>query len=120
MIKQIAWCDEARDGLSKALPYPLIMSIVEQEVRLGVSQLWRCENDLHQAYVVTRMDTNPTEWVIVAFQGTGMQQFGKLFVDAAADRKVTLRAHVTNPVVERLLRRLGLKRDEVVLRKVAT
>lgn len=119
MIKLVPWSDEVDAGLKRALPNDLIRNIVAQEVRVGVSQCWRCEEGVHAAYVVTRLDTNPTEWVVVAFEGTGMQRFGQHFVEAAKSRGVTLRAHVTSPVVERLLRRLGLSRSEVVLRAVA-
>lgn len=113
------WSDAAGSGLAKALPDALIRSIVQSEVERGIAKLWRCEDEAHSAWVVTRLDANPTEWVIVAFEGTGMHRFGTYFVQAAKMQGVTLRAHVTSPVVERLLRRLGLERSEVILRKSA-
>lgn len=120
MIKRVAWSPDADRGLARALPDSLLRAIVQGEVERGVSMLWECEDELHHAYCVTRVDTNPTEFVVVAFEGSGMMTFGKEFIAAARSRNIPLRAHVTNPVVERLLRRLTLKRSEVVLRtKVA-
>lgn len=119
MIRRITWSDEADRGLSRALPNALIRSIVAAEVQSGTSMLWDCENDTHHAYVVTRVDANPTEFVIVAFEGTGMLTFGPEFVAAARSRGIPLRAHVTNPIVARLLRKLGMRVDEWVLRAAA-
>lgn len=118
MIAQVPWSQEASDGLSRALPNAVIRSIVEAEVIRGQSQLWECKDETHKAFVVTRVDANPVELVVVAFEGSGMQHFGKYFIDAANARGIPLRAHVTNPIVERLLRRLGVKREygEVIVR----
>jgi hypothetical protein len=113
------WSAEADAGLAKAMPDAVIRSIVQAEVERGISKLWRCEDGEYSAWVVTRLDDNPPEWVIVAFEGTGMHRFGRHFVQAAKTQRVTLRAHVTNPVVERLLRPLGLRRSEVILRASA-
>lgn len=114
-IQRVPWSDSAAHGLSHALPDP-IMPIVEQEVRAGVSMLWECRDDSHHAYCVTRVDANPLELVVVAFEGQGMLVFGPLFVAAAHARGLPIRAHVTQPAVERMLRRLGLQRSEIILR----
>lgn len=115
MIRRIAWCDEAALGLSRALVGP-ILGIVESEVRAGVSMLWECRDDTHHAYCVTRVDFNPTEFVIVAFEGSGMLTFGPEFVEAARSRGIPARVHTVSPVVARLLRRLKFELQEYVLR----
>lgn len=116
-VTRVAWSEAVERGLGKALPDEMIRSIVASECRAGISQVWECSSDAHHAYVVTRLDSNPTEWVIVAFEGSGMHEFGKHFVQAARERGIPLRAHVTNPIVEQLLiRRLKFKTEERVLR----
>lgn len=116
MIRRVPWSEDVERGLSRALPDPVIRSIVAGEVRAGVSRLWECEEGPHRAYVVTRVDTHPTELVIVAFEGSGMHVFAPHFIGAARAYGVPVRAHVTNPVVERLIRRFGFQREEVILR----
>lgn len=116
MIRQVPWTDEIAQRLSRALGGALVLGIVEQEVRRGVSQLWECEDETHKAYVVTRLDHTPIEWCIVAYEGSGMMHFGPMFIAAARKRGLPIRAHVASPVVERLLRRLGMKKSEVVVR----
>lgn len=116
VITRIAWCDEAARGLSRALEGP-ILGIVEAEVRAGVSMLWECRDGDHRAYCVTRVDFNPTEFVIVAFEGTGMHRFGPTFIEAAKVRGIPMRAHTVSPVVARLIRRFGFKESEFVLRR---
>jgi len=116
MITRATWSSESDAGLAKALPCPVLRSIVADEVTRGVSNLWRCTTDQHQAWAVTRLDHNPDELVVVAFEGSGMLTFGPMFVRAAQAANVPLRAHVTSPLVERLLRRLKLTRSEVILR----
>jgi hypothetical protein len=116
VIRLTQWNDEVDKGLSRALPDAVIRGIVAAECRAGISQVWECADDAHHAFVVTRLDANPTEWVVVAYEGSGMHIFGPLFLRAARERNIPLRAHVTSEVVERLLRRLGLRREEVILR----
>lgn len=115
-IKQVAWCDAAAAGLARALPSSAILEIVANEVRSGVSRLWHCRDGEHEAYCVTRIDLNPTQLVIVAFEGSGMKVFGPWFVARAHAQGIPVRAHVTDPRVERLLR-IGLRfrRSEIVL-----
>ena len=115
MIRQVAWSAEASERLARALP-GAVRDIVAREVLTNVAQLWECKDELHQAYVVTRIDVNPLELVVVAYEGSGMMHFGPHFVNWARDRGMPCRAHVTNPLVERLLRKLKLYRSEVILR----
>jgi hypothetical protein len=118
VIRQIAWCEDAANSLARALP-GAVRDIVAGEVIAGVSLLWECKDDKHSAYVVTRLDWNPVELVVVAYEGSGMMHFGPHFVGWAKAKGIPCRAHVTSPVVERLLRKLGLKRSEVIVRAAA-
>lgn len=115
-IKQVAWSDAADRGLARALPSSEIRSIVADEVRRGIARLWHCRDGTHEAYAVTRIDLNPTQLVLVAFEGSGMNVFGPWFIARAHAQGIPVRAHVTDPRVERLLR-IGLRfrRSEVVL-----
>lgn len=116
MIRQVPWSDDIAQKLSRALGGTLVLGLVGEEVRRGISQLWECADERHKAYVVTRLDTSPVEWCIVAYEGSGMMHFGPMFISAARKRGIPIRAHVASPIVERLLRRLGMQRSEVVVR----
>lgn len=115
-IKQVEWSDAADRGLARALPNSAVLEIVENEVRSGIARLWHCREGEHEAYCVTRIDLNPTQLVIVAFEGSGMKVFGPWFIARAHAQGIPVRVHVTDPRVERLLR-IGLRfrRSEVVL-----
>lgn len=119
-ITQVDWSDAADAGLARALPNADIRAIVGNEVRAGVSRLWLCRDGEHEAYMVTRVDLNPTQLVIVAFEGSGMRAFGPWVIERAHAAGIPVRAHVTDPRVERLLR-IGLrfKRSEVILLREA-
>ena len=85
-------------------------------MRTGRSRLWHCVAGKYRAYVVTRVDLNPTQLVIVAFEGSGMAVVGPWFIERAHAQGIPVRAHCTDPRVERLLRmRLKFRRAEVVL-----
>lgn len=116
MITRIEWCEDAERGLARAIDGP-ILQIIAHEVRAGVSMLWKCEHEQHRAYCVTRVDLNPTEFVIVAFEGTGMHVFAPSFIEAAASRNIPMRAHTVSPVVARLVRRFGFREAEYVMRR---
>lgn len=119
-VTQEAWSDRADQALARALPNAVIRDIVAAEVRAGVSRLWHCRDELHEAYVVTRVDLNPTQLVCVAFEGSGMRAFGPWFIERANAAGIPLRAHVVDPRVERLLRMgLKFKRSEVILLREA-
>jgi len=118
VIRQVSWSAQASDRLARALP-GAVRELVAREVMSGIALLWECTDQYHSAYVVTRIDPNPTELVIVAYEGSGMMHFGPYFLQWARDRGLPVRAHVTNPLVERLLRRLKLYRSEVILRTAA-
>lgn len=120
MITRIAWCEAASAGLARALQGP-ILQIVEAEVRRGQSMLWECSDELHHAYCVTRVDNNPIEFVVVAFEGTGMMTFAAPFIEAAKSRGIPMRIHTVSPVVARLVRKLGFDFEsmELVLRRAA-
>lgn len=115
MIQLIPWTDDAAQHLARALSFAEL-PLIAAEVRRGRSQLWLCTSDRHTAYCVTRVDPTPAEFVIVAFEGSGMHEFGPAFINAARARGLPLRAHVSSPVVERLIRRFGFRRTETVCR----
>lgn len=119
-VNQIAWTSDVDQALARALPNPVIRDIVAAEVRAGVSRLWHCRDELHEAYVVTRVDLNPSQLVVVAFEGSGMRAFGPWFIERAHAAGIPVRAHTVDPRVERLLRMgLKFKRSEVILLREA-
>lgn len=115
MIKIAAWCADAERELARALP-PVILQIIATEIARGVSMLWQCDDGVHRAWCVTRVDPDPREFVIVAFAGSGLMSFGPHFIEAARSRGIPLRAHTVSPVIARLCRRLGFHQAEYVLR----
>jgi hypothetical protein len=119
MITRAEWSDEADAGLSRALPDATIRGIVAAEVKRGRSKLWLCKTDAHKAWAVTRLDSDPAEWVVVAFEGSGMMTFGPQFIAIAKANNIPLRAHVTSPLVEKLFSRLGMVRQEAIWRTAA-
>lgn len=115
MIRQVPWSAEAEAHMQneagrQCMPY------LRAEVRAGVAKLWHCRDEVSQAYMVTRLDRNPDELVVCYFEGTGMQKFGRVLIEASHARGVPVRAHTTQPLVARLLRRIGLSQSEIVLR----
>lgn len=118
MIERVQWCDEAERAIARALP-PVTLALVAEEVRQGVSMLWRCVDSDHRAWCVTRVDENPRELVIVAFAGSGMMSFAPAFITASESRRIPMRAHTVSPVISRLVRRLGFHQSEFVLRRAS-
>ena len=116
MIRVIPWSAPMAQKLSRALGSTHIVELIGEEVRQGISQLWECSSEKHHAYCVTRLDRNPIEWCIVAFEGSGLMEFGPQFIAAARSRGVPLRAHVADKRVERMVRWLGMRPTETVLR----
>ena len=120
MIRRINWNETAERAFLRALPDVLIRTIVADEVRAGISRLWECKSGVHTAHCVTRLDNNPREFVIVAFEGTGMHLFAETFIAAATSQRLDIRAHVANPIMGRLLRRYGFKaRETIMIRECA-
>jgi hypothetical protein len=113
---QIAWCDEAERGLRRAIIDDEIMQIVAEEVRSGLSILWRCVSDHHFAYCVTRQDSNPDELCIVAFEGSGVVDFAEFFIGSAHAKGIPVRCHVVKRSLARLYRRVKLQESEIILR----
>lgn len=115
MITRVSWDESAERAFLRALPDQLIRSIVSDEVRNGISRLWLCKSAEHAAYCVTRLENNPREFVIVAFEGTGMHLFANSFIHAADSQHLAIRAHIANPVMTRLLRKYGFRPRETIL-----
>lgn len=119
MITRTTWTNAASNVLEQALSQT-ILEIVRKEVADGISMLWHCKDDKHEAYCVTRLDGPPKEWCIVAFAGSGLMSFIKVFVEAAQRQQVPMRIHTVSPVLARIAKRWGFSdRPEFVLRRAA-
>lgn len=120
--RALRWSDKAAKGLARALD-PIVLELIAREVQSGLSTLWHCKSDAHEAFCVTRIDNNPREFVFVAFEGSGVLEFGPKFISAAKSLGLPMRLHTMSPVVARLVRRLGFDYDpqhvEMIIRKVA-
>ena len=91
-------------------------SLLEPEIRAGISQLWHCVDGGRTLYVVTRVDQNPRELVICLAVGSGLQKFAPLFIERAREKGMPIRCHVESMATVRLCRRVGFRMAEFVLR----
>jgi hypothetical protein len=115
MIERIPWSTEAETAMSDVagaacVPY------LRSEVCRGVSKLWRCTSGSRVVHLVTRLDHNPTEFVVCYAEGVGMAEHAPAFIAAARKLGAPIRVHTTKPVVARWLRRFDLRVREYVLR----
>lgn len=115
MITREQWSAGAERELSRAVG-ACIMPIVRREVETGIAQLWHAQDDFADAYIVTRLESNPLEWVFVAAAGRGVMHYARQMVTAGKDRKLSMRCHVVKPALARLWGRLGFVESERVLR----
>ena len=119
MIRLHDWCDQAEAGLivsgGRDLPE------LKRQVQTGIAQLWKCEKGHRVAWCVTRLDRDAAgdEWVICLFEGTGLHEFIPLFVQAADEKGIPLRAHLNakRPGLLRMVQRYGFEPTEIVVRK---
>jgi hypothetical protein len=114
-ITEIPWSDAAAARMKHPAGGACI-DYLRREVADGVARLWHCKEGDHEAFMVTRLDQNPAELVVCYFEGTGMEKFGRIVVEASHARGIPVRAHTSQPLVARLLRRIGLHQSEIVLR----
>lgn len=117
MIRLEPWNDFAERALVRVEGLGIVD--VKREVEEGISQLWHCTGDDGSGgYVVTRLEQRPSgrEWVLVAGVGRGFRQFAPLFLNAAREAGVRIRAHVNRPGMVRMYDRLGFHISEYVLR----
>jgi hypothetical protein len=115
MLTRIPWSLEVDAALSHpagraCVPY------LREEVLRGQSKLYRFQDARDHAYLITRVDRNPTELVVCYIQGTGLAKFAPEIFAAARAAGIPIRVHTTQPAVVRLLRRYGLQVAETVLR----
>lgn len=115
MIREIPWSPDVGARLMhhasrECLPF------LAREVQAGAAQLWECSDGDDSLTVITRLDSNPTEWVMCYVQGSGLRKFAPQFVELARQRGWPLRAHTTDRRVVRMLRRHGFRLGEFVLR----
>lgn len=118
MIRLEPWNDFAERALFRVEGLGVLD--VKREVEEGISQLWHCTDaDGSGGYVVTRLERRPSgvEWVLLAGVGRGFHKFAPLFVNAAAEAGVQVRAHVSRPGMVRMYDRIGFRVSEYVLRR---
>jgi hypothetical protein len=87
-----------------------------RETQAGIAEIWRISDETDCLHVITRLDQNPTEWVITWAIGTGSQKFGQLLRDHAKTKGWQIRVHVGTLARVRLFKRAGFTVDEYVLR----
>jgi hypothetical protein len=117
MIERIPWSREAESAMQNAagaecLPY------LREEVCRGISKLWRCTSGSRVVHLVTRLDHNPTEFVVCYAEGEAMAEHAHAFIAAARKLGAPMRVHTTKRSIARWLRRFGLETQEFVLRSV--
>ena len=118
MIRLEPWNDFAERALVRVEGLGIVD--VKREVEEGISQLWHCTDaDGSGGYVVTRMEQRPSgrEWVLVAGVGRGFHKFVQIFIHAAQEAGVSIRAHVHRPGMVRMYDRVGFQVSEYVLRR---
>lgn len=117
MIRLHEWCDDAEERFSEREMRDL--PEVKRQVEKGIAQLWRCESERNAAWCVTRLDRDACgfEWVVVLFEGSGLHEFVPLFLQAAKDRNIPVRAHMDarRKGLLRMLKRYGAVAREVVV-----
>lgn len=119
VVRQCLWCVEAEYHLGKALNYWALADIRAQ-VDEGRAQLWDCNDGEFGGYVVTRIDRTEqprgAELVIVAGGGRGFRHFVPMFLEAAKQFELPVRAHVKRRGMVRLYERVGFQQSETIMR----
>jgi len=87
-----------------------------RECEAGIAEIWRLKDNAHCLHVITRLDQNPTEWVIAWARGTGSQKFGPMLIEHAKRKGWPIRVHVGSLSKVRLFKRVGFRIDEYVMR----
>ena len=123
MIRLEPWSDFAEHALERVEGLGVVD--VKREVEEGISQLWHCADaaDGGRGYVVTRLEQRPSgvEWVFVAGVSVGKSacfyKFIDVFINAALEAGVPIRAHVNRRGMVRMYDRIGFRVSEYVLRR---
>lgn len=115
MIKLEAWSEAAARELLRATSQE-VLPLIRSEVERGVSQLYHCQDDYSDCYIVTRMEAAPVEWCFVAAAGHGCMKYARMFVAEGKARGISMRCHVVKDSLLRLWGRLGFEVSEQVLR----
>lgn len=115
-IENAPWSDAAEAALTDEASRSCLAHL-KLEVQQGISTLWRCRSAAGELWLITRLDKNPTEWVMCLAVGRGLAQVAPQFIRAARDRGWPMRVHTESPAVARLLRRYGFAVAEFVLRQ---
>lgn len=114
MIEKRRWCKQAEIGLQVSAGAD--MEIIRGQVKSGQAELWWCESAENACWVVTRIDQEDGELVIVCGEGSGLDEFAPVFVESARRQGLGVRTHVTRLGLLRMWKRHGLELSEFVLR----
>jgi hypothetical protein len=115
-VIEIKWSEKATENLKISAGDDL--EIIKEQVKSKTAQLWFCQNQTQQAYVVTRIEKEITgsEMVIVCFEGSGLKSFLSEFIQKAIELNMTIRAHVKRKGLLKIGSELGFNSTEYVLR----
>lgn len=119
MITKVPWSAEAESRMDHPAAGNCL-TFLRREVEQGIAALWKCEDGKDRAYMVTRLDSNPSELVICYFQGSGLVKFGAEIVAQAHAKKIPVRIHTVRAGIVRMARRLGLVNQEIIMRSEPT
>lgn len=112
------WSDEAEAGLVVSAGKD--MAAIRDEVKRGISILWRVEGrgdfDFVKGWAVTRLEVSRKEIVFVLGEGKGFHHAAPYFVRAAKEAGYSIRVHVERKGMMRMWSRHGLKISEYILR----
>lgn len=110
---RIAWTDDAERCLQRVLPIDADMDFVRREVQTGVSRLFKV--DECGSYLITRVEGK--ELVGVAYVGSDYRGMALcVYERAILEGFHSVRVHVTQPGIARMLRDYFPEPVEQVLR----
>ena len=108
MIEKVGWCAAAERGLVVSAGDD--MDVIAQEVKSGVSELWRFVGNVGRGYLVTRIENmnDRRELVLVLGEGKGFFEAAPIFIALARIEGMSFRTHVKRRGLVRMWQRLGL------------
>jgi hypothetical protein len=109
----VRWSPQLVDKIVKSAGEDLPHIVADLEK--GVAQLWHFRRFEKSAYVVTRLEAD--ELVVVCFEGEGVAVFGPPIIEYAERHGLTIRAHISDWRLSKLLERLDFKFDHYVLKR---
>jgi len=119
LVEELEWTDD----VDAVLWHPSACRLLDWmrgQCRVGIAQLFRFTDYDDCLYLVTRVDRDPTEWVICWARGTGTAKFGPIVVELGRQRQMPLRVHIDVDQLSRarlrLFGRYGFELSEYMLR----